>query len=350
MSKSDSKTRASGKPSAAKRVAVLYTSVRPQLEVPEKVREAEDLTSNAHAIQKALTGLGHAVRCFDFGDDVSGLVSKLRAFRPDVVFNLAEAPFGSYEKEPHAVALLELLGLPYTGNASFSLLACKNKAVTKDLLQAHGVPTPRYCVQATVPRKRLSLSFPVVVKPLRQDGSQGITDRSVVEHQAALRQSVAYVLENQRQEALVEEFVGGREFNVSVLGNGTDAAPYRVLPPGEYVYHSPRWRVCTFEAKWDEAHPSYAAVEAVYPARISSALRRKLEAITVQCARIFELTGYSRIDFRLDNDGQPQVLDVNPNPDVAPRMGMARAAETAGLAFPELLQEILLLGLARGKR
>jgi D-alanine-D-alanine ligase len=350
MSVSERRARTSPGPTTPSRVAVLFTSVHPESELPPKVREAEDLTENAQSVGKALAELGHTVRCFDFGDDVSGLLARLRPFRPDVVFNLAEAPLGCYEKEPHAAALLELLGLPYTGNSPFSLLSCKNKAVTKEMLRAHGVPTPQYCVQAKVPTKALPLSFPLVVKPLRQDGSLGITEDSVVEDQAGLRRSVAYVLENQRQEALVEEFLSGREFNVSVLGNGSATAPYRVLPPGEFVYHSPRWRVCTFDAKWDQTHPSYAAVEAVCPARIPVTLRRKLESLALQCSRIFELSGYSRIDLRLDSQGVPQVLDINPNPDLAPRMGMARAAESAGLSYSHFLQEILWAGLNRGVR
>jgi D-alanine-D-alanine ligase len=316
----------------------------------EKEKEAEDLTANAHAIEEVLSELGHAVRCLDFGMDVRTLISKLRSFRPEVVFNLAEAPLGAYEKEAHAAALLELLNLPYTGNSPFSLVSCKNKAVTKQILQAHDVPTPRFSVQRTVPTRRPALSFPAVVKPLRQDGSMGITDESVVENLAQLRRCVAYVLQNQRQEALVEEFLSGREFNVSLLGNGSASAPYRIFPPGEFVYHSPQWRVCTFVAKWDEAHPSYAAVEAVYPATISARLRRELERLTLECARVFELSGYTRVDFRLDSRGRPQVLDINPNPDLAPRMGMARAAESAGLCYADFIEEILRLGVERGPR
>jgi D-alanine-D-alanine ligase len=274
----------------------------------------------------------------------------LRSFRPDAVFNLAEGPLDCYEKEPHAAALLELLGFPYTGNGPTPLVLCKNKAVTKQILQGHGLPTPAFVVCDSLPKKQPALTYPVVVKPLRQDGSLGITDESVAVSFQELKRAVKYVLEAQHQEALVEEFVCGREFNVSLLGNGRAEAPYRVLPPGEFVYHSKRWRVCTFDAKWDEQHPSYAAVEAVYPASISRALFRQLEQISLECARIFELSGYARLDFRLDKDGVPQLLDVNPNPDVAPRMGMARAAETAGLNYAEFVHELLRLGLTKGKR
>ena len=332
------------------RVAVLYTAAGEITPLPEKVRLAEDLTANARMVQKTLQSAGHSVVCVPFGQDLSRLISELRRVRPSVVFNLAEGPMESYEKEPHATALLELLGLPYTGNGPLSLALCKNKARCKDLLEAQGVATPAFCVYDSVPKGRPSLPFPLVVKPLRQDGSLGITDQSVVRTTAELKRAVAELLQSQRQEALVEQFLPGREFNVSLLGNGTPDAAYRVLPPGEFLYHSPRWRVCTFDAKWDEQHPSYAAVEAVCPARLSARLRKELETMTIAAARVFELSGYARLDFRLDAEGRPQLFDVNPNPDLAPRMGIARAAEAAGFSYPEFLEEIVRLGLSKGFR
>src|ERR1041385_8302066 len=131
----------SGPAPAAQRVAVLYTSALSAGNLSRKEKEAEELTGNAHAIKDALAGLGHTVCCVDFGADPAALIARLRKARPDVVFNLAEAPFGCYEKEAHAAGLLELLGLPYTGNSPVSLVSCKNKAFTKEILQARGVPT-----------------------------------------------------------------------------------------------------------------------------------------------------------------------------------------------------------------
>lgn len=335
-----------------KRVAVLYTPAAETLaDAPEKVREAEDLTANAHAVAKALReGKGHQTRCFDFGNDLGGLAARLRRWRPDIVFNLAEAPLGAYEKEAHAAAFLELLGFPYTGNGPAPLVICKDKALAKERMQAAGLPTPQFRVFDTVPKKTPKLRFPLVVKPLRQDGSLGITEQSVANNPSQLRTAVSLVLEQQRQEALVEEFLCGREFNVSVLGNGSEQAPYRAFPPGEYVYHSKQWRVCTFDAKWDERHPSYAAVEGVYPARVASRLQRHLEKLSVRCARLFALSGYSRIDLRLDHNGVAHVLEVNPNPDLAPRMGMARAVESGGLEYAAFVEEILKAGWLQGIR
>ena len=337
-----------GRNVGTRRVAVLYTTVVDAL--AEDVRQTADLAATGEAVTATLRTLGHAVQPFDFGHDAAGLSAELRAFAPDVVFNLAERPMSSYEKEAHAAALLELLHLPYTGNGPWSLALCKNKAVTKQILLAHGVPTPLFQVFSRVPDRVPELAFPLMVKPLTEDGSLGIAEQSVVANREELRERVAFLHEHHGQHSLVEEFLGGREFSMTVLGNGTSEEPHRVLPPGELVYHSEQWRVCTFQAKWDEDHPSYTAVEARYPAKVTTALRRRLERLTLDCARIFEIRGYARIDFRLNDQNEPCVLEVNPNPDLAPGAGMTRTAQTAGMDYGQFLQEILTLGLAAGVR
>lgn len=333
------------------RIAVLFTSAdRPSTEISADERESGDLSTTADAVSGALRGFGHSVRKIEFGNDTRKLVARLSAWRPDIVFNLAEGPLDAYAKEPHAAALLELLGLPYTGNGPVPLALCKDKGLTKRILLAHGLPTPRFQVCSTRPPTKTTLTFPLVVKPLLEDGSLGIAEESVVANQEELQSRVSAVIAQHRQKVLVEEFVGGREFNVVVLGNGTAGDPYHALPPGEYVYHSDRWRICTFAAKWDVDHPSYAAIEACYPARISAALRHPLKHLALECARIFELTGYARMDFRLNGAGDPQILDINPNPDLLPDAGTARTGQLTGWSYPEFLQQIVRLGLARGVR
>lgn len=330
------------------RIAVLYTTV--DYALAEQLRETVDLAETATSVADALRSLGHSVRGLTLGGDAIKLATELKAFAPDIVFNLAERPLDCYQKEPHAAALLELLNIPYTGNGPLALALCKDKAVTKQILLAHGVPTPRFRVFSRAPHRTAGLAFPLMVKPLTEDGSLGIAEESIVTDRKELRQRVAFLRKEQAQDALVEEFVGGREFSVTVLGNGTSEAPYRVLPPGELVYHSDRWRVCTFEAKWDEAHPSYAAVEACYPAKLSGKLRRALERLTLDCARIFDLSGYARIDIRLNGHSEPCVLEINPNPNLSPGAGIARTAESAGMTYAGFLQEIVRLGLAGGVR
>lgn len=334
---------------APRRVAVLFTSVESALsDVREELRESMDLALNAATVAGALVSAGVDARPVPFGLDPGALCTALRDC--DAVFNLSEGPLDCPQKEPHGAALLELLRLPYTGNGPVALSLCNDKALAKSLVAGAGIATPRHRLYDAPPRGKSGLRFPVIVKPAREDGSSGINEDSVVDGDAALRRRVAHVLDAFRQEALAEEFVGGREFNVAVLGNGTPSDPHRALPPGELAYDDPAWRVCSYESKWDPAHPAYDAIRPVVPARIPAGLRSRLQRAALACAARFGLRGYARVDFRLDGDGVPNVLEVNPNPDIAPDAGMARAAAASGLPYTALIAEILRLGVALGAR
>jgi len=333
------------------RVAVLYTSVFEALkDVKAEAREDMDLALNAKSVEEALRSGGHDAWTHAFGKDPGELISGLRSSGAEAVFNLSECPNLSPEKELHACALLELLRLPYTGNGPLALGICNSKALAKQVMIANGISTPRFRLYTCDPAGEPGLSYPLVVKPANEDGSAGITEDSVVADLAGLRRQVNWLREGFRQDSLVEEFVDGREFNVGVLGNGTEADPYRSLPPAELVYRNPRWRLCTYESKWDSAHPSYAEIAPVCPAEAKQETTARLSEITLACARIFGLTGYARVDFRMNAGGELLVLEVNPNPDIAPDAGMARAARAAGLPYPDLIAEILRLGLALGAR
>lgn len=337
---------------AGKKVAVLYTSVEESLAgvLDPKMRESMDLAVSARTVTDALGSQGVAARYFSFGRDIVALAESFRSFGADAVFNLSECPLNSAQKEPHGAAFLELLKLPYTGNGPMALAVCNNKALTKRILSSHGITTPAFRLFASPPQRHSGLAFPVIVKPSKEDGSAGITEESVVDDEAGLKERVAHVVEKYNQEALVEEYVGGREFNVAVLGNGTPEDPYRAFPPAELVYRNRKWRVCSFESKWDPHHPSFAEIAPQCPADISEGMRAGLTEMTVKCSRIFGLCGYSRVDFRTNMNGKLFVLEVNPNPDISPDAGLARAARTEGLSYEALVLEILRLGLARGAR
>ncbi len=337
---------------AGKNVAVLYTSVEESLAgvTDAKMRETMDLAVSARAVTDGLNESGVAARIVPFGKDIVALAESFRSIGADAVFNLSECPLNSAQKEPHAAAFLELLRLPYTGNGPMPLAVCNDKALTKRILASHGISTPGFRLYSDVPRELSGLAFPVIVKPSREDGSAGITEDSIVEDEGGLQGRVARVIERYGQEALAEEFVGGREFNVAVLGNGTPENPFRTFPPAELVYRNRRWRICSFESKWDPGHPSYAEIAPQCPAGVSDELRAGLTALTIECARVFRLCGYSRVDFRTDGNGKLFVLEVNPNPDISPDAGLARAARAGGLSYEALILEILRLGLARGVR
>ncbi|HEY5577130.1 MAG TPA: hypothetical protein VIK46_02285 [Deferrimonas sp.] len=333
------------------RVAVLYTSVFESIrDVKEENREDMDLAVSAKAVVDALATGGHDAFPVTFGKDPGELISRLRSSGAEAVFNLSECPYLSPEMELHACALLELMRLPYTGNGPLALGVCNSKALTKQLLVANGIPTPRSRLYTSDPGGDPDIPYPLVVKPANEDGSAGITEDSFVQDLAGLRRQVRWLKEVIFQDALAEEYVGGREFNVGVLGNGTAADPHRPLPPAELVYRNPRWRLCTHESKWDSTHPSYAEIAPVCPADAPPELAARLSELTLECARIFGLAGYARADFRMNAEGELFVLEVNPNPDISPDAGMARAARAAGLPYTDLVLEILRLGVALGAR
>lgn len=333
------------------RVAVLYTSVFEALkDVKTDIREDMDLAINARSVTEALRSAGHDAWTHTFGKDPEELISGLRSSGAEAVFNLSECPNLSPEKELHACALLELLRLPYTGNGPLALGICNSKAVAKQLMIANGIRTPRFRLYACEPAGDPALSYPLIVKPANEDGSAGITEDSVVADLAGLRRQVKWLKEGFRQDSIAEEFVAGREFNVGVLGNGTAADPHRSLPPAELVYRNPRWRLCTYDSKWNSKHPSYAEIAPVCPAEAPPETVARLSEITLACARVFGLSGYARVDFRMNAEGDLFVLEVNPNPDISTDAGMPRAARAAGLTYPDFILEILRLGLALGAR
>ena len=335
----------------ASRVAVLYTSVFEAIkDVREEIREDMDLAVSARAVAEALCAGGYDALPLAFPKDIGDLVAALRAREADVVFNLSECPQLTPEKELHACALLELMRMPYTGNGPLALGICNSKSLTKQLLIANGIPTPRFRLFASEPEEEPGLAYPLVVKPANEDGSAGITEDSFVRDLEGLRRQVRWLKDGFRQDSLVEEYAGGREFNVGVLGNGTAVDPHRSLPPAELVYRNPRWKLCTYESKWDATHPSYAEIAPVCPAEVEPDLLSRLTEIALRCARIFRLAGYARVDFRENDAGELLVLEVNPNPDISPDAGLARAARAAGLSYPDLVLEILRLGLALGPR
>jgi D-alanine-D-alanine ligase len=314
------------------RVAVLYTSVFEALkEVREEIREDMDLEVNARLLAEVLGVCGHEAWPHAFGKDTAELVSAFGVMRPDAVFNLSECPFLSPEKEMHACALLELLRLPYTGNGPLTLGICNSKSLTKQILVANGIPTPPFRLYTAEPARDPDIPYPLVVKPANEDGSAGITEDSFVRDLEGLRRQVKWLKDGFRQDALA-------------------ADPHRSLPPAELVYRNPRWRLCTYESKWDSTHPSYAEIAAVCPAEGAPEMLERLSRTALECARIFRLVGYARVDFRMDERGDLYVLEVNPNPDISPDAGMPRAARAAGIPYPELVGEILRLGIALGSR
>jgi D-alanine-D-alanine ligase len=299
------------------------------------------ILSAVRDVETALRQRDQVVERVTITRDLAALQRFIRRFRPQVIFNLCERINNDARLEKNAIALYEILGKHFTGNGALALALCQRKSLAKQLLRAARIPTPEFTVATLQNADSLHFGLPAIVKPLHEDGSCGITMRSVVKSSKALRSRVQFVLRRYRQPALVEAFIAGREFQVSLLGNhdpkilGVAQLSYRGLPRN-YP------KICSYSAKWDPTSKYYTHTNPVIPAGITPSLQTRIEQLAAEVFRLFDLRGYARIDLRV-RGGKPYVIDINPNPDISADAGFARAATTAGLAYPDLVARIVEL-------
>ena len=300
----------------------------------------------ARAIAEALVRAGFAAHEIPSGDDVMSLVHRLEEFGPDLIFNVCESFQGESGLEAAIASLLEMLQIPFTGNDPLALAMAHDKVRCKELLRSGGLPVPEWRVfpRAGPLADLTGLTPPLIVKPRSEDGSHGLSAASVcASPEAALRQA-ARVAALWRQDCLIEEFLPGREFNVGVLFDGL------MLPASEIEYQLPAGlpNLVTYEAKWIPGSVYDQGTPVRCPAaNVGEVLAERLGALALQAYRLIGCRDYARIDIRLDARGDPRILEVNPNPDLSPDAGLARAAAKGGLHYDELISRIASSAIAR---
>ncbi|MEM1550623.1 MAG: ATP-grasp domain-containing protein [Candidatus Bathyarchaeia archaeon] len=323
--------------------------------LPTKTHYGEDIDYLAEieildqvkAVQNALINLGFDYNIFPIKDDLEEVIRTLKAYRPDVVINLAEGYMGDSRFEMHIPSILELLGIPYTGSTPLTLGLCKDKGLAKSILRANGIITPKYLVMERF-RRPEGLSFPLIVKPLREDASIGITRRSFVRNLRELETQVKYINVVYRQPAIVEEYISGREFNVSIIGN---KGPF-ALSISEIIFEfEEEPRIVDYAAKWLKNSEEYAKTKPVCPAEIREELKHNIEDGAFKAYRVLGCRDYARVDVRLENKtGIPYVLEVNPNPDISPEAGFVRSLKAAGISFEDFIMKIISFALSRANK
>lgn len=299
----------------------------------------------AKAVVEALQQLDHQAVLVPLAADLGDFIQRLQTHAPDVIFNLCEGFWGNSRQEMNIAGVFELLGLPFTGSPALTLGLTQDKVRTKSLLLQKGLATPAF--RLALPGAKLpkfdGLHFPLIVKPAREDASQGIEAASVVDNLKALTERIDYIHKTYQQPALVEEFIVGRELNITVLGD----EKLKVLPVAEITFAAslPRPLVC-FDSKWTPDSDAYKGTKPVCPARLSSREQLLVSMIAMRAARLLGCRDYARVDIRL-RKFTPYILEINANPDISPAAGVARAAAADGLSYPRLIKHILESALKR---
>ncbi len=273
--------------------------------------------------------------------DVRKLIHDLSS-PPPLIFNLCEGFRGKANYEMHVAALLELLGIPFTGNTAKALGIAQDKDLTKRILMASGIPTPRWMTyKGGDMSDYFLLSFPLIVKPAREDASAGIGRRNVVEDKESLFQVARDLFEHYHQPILIEEFLPGREFSVSLLEIHKELHPLPISEISLKDLEKDGPAIVSYEAKWIEDSPEYQLTPSICPAPVSSALGQTLRTLAIETWKILGGKDYGRVDFRLDREGVPYVLEFNPNPDISLQAGFPKALNAAEIPYEEFLKILI---------
>ncbi|MCJ7552436.1 MAG: ATP-grasp domain-containing protein [Ignavibacteriaceae bacterium] len=277
--------------------------------------------------------------------------NRFRELQPDIVFNIAEGAYG-VSRETQIPAMLDMLQIPYTGSDALTLGICLDKARTKEILSYYGIQNAKFKVADNIDDiKNLSFDFPLMVKPVCEGSSKGIYSSSFVRNEHELYSEVNRITNEYNQSALIEEFLPGREFTIAILGNGSDT---RILPIIEIVYDRyPEGIVplYSYEAKWilDTKESEFDVFDC--PANIDPVLEEKIKRIALDTYNILRCKDWSRVDVRLDKNGEPSVIEINPLPGIIPdpteNSSFPKAARVAGMTYEDMINSVLYAAAQR---
>ncbi len=294
----------------------------------------------------ALHELGHTVGHLAIFDDLDLLQQKLQSFEPDVIFNLADQFKNNRAFDQHIVSYLAMRGVPFTGCGSTGLTLCKHKGISKKILSYHRIHTPDFVTIArgkkfARPRR---LKFPILVKPLKEEASLGISQASFVEADEQFKERVQFIHEKYDNDVIAEEYIEGRELYVSLLGNHRLQAfairelVFQEVPPDEP-------KIATYKAKWDEEYRKRWGLQNRFAEGLDPAVVANIEQVCKRIYHLLTIDGYARLDLRLNARNEVHFIEANPNPMLAADEDFAQSALKSGLSYPQLIERIVRLGL-----
>jgi D-alanine-D-alanine ligase len=317
---------------------------------PASVDAGTDITSEPwrteYDVISTLTAMGHEVQALGVHDDLGEIRRLATEWKPHIAFNLLEGFDDITVFDQNVVSHLELLKLAYTGCNPRGMLLARDKSLSKKLLAYHRIPMPEFEVfRIGRPIRRAKrLSFPLMVKSLTQEASIGISQASVVDSDEKLKERVTFIHESIRTAAIVEQYIEGRELYVGVLGNQL----LQALPVWELFFTNMpdgAKRIATDRVKWSVKYQKKYGIDSGPARELADPKSEQLQHLCKRAYRALELSGYARIDLRLDEAGNPWVIEANPNPQIARGEDFAASAEKAGISYETVLQRIINLGL-----
>ena len=334
---------------APKSLRILLLCHRDLVPPEDEAAATEDVleeTETERDVLRALRALGHKVEVVGLYDELTPLREAVRRFRPHLAFNLLEEFYDEAIYDYNIVAYLELLRVPYTGCNPRGMVLGRDKALSKKVLSYHRVKVPKFGVlrRGRKIHRAAGLEFPLIVKSLTEDASLGISEASVVSSDDKFKERVEFIHRRVQTPAIIEQYIKGREVYVTVLGH----ARLQVLPPWELCFKGLREeapKIATRRAKWDKAYKERRGLHLKAAEGFDAPQRAHLERLSKRIYRSLSLSGYARIDFRIQQDGTPYFLEANPNPDISSDAESASAALSVGVSYEELIQQIVRLGL-----
>ncbi len=308
--------------------------------------QTEDWKTEA-GVLAALRELGHTVEHLALFDDLDLLRQKIQSFGPDVIFNLADQFRNNRAFDQNIVSILAMYGIPFTGCGSTGLTLCKHKGISKKILSYHRIHTPAFVIIARGRRiaRPKQLRFPILVKPLKEEASLGISQASFVENDDQFRERVQFIHEKYDNDVIAEEYIDGRELYVSILGNHRlQVFPIRELVFKEVPPDEPK--IATYKAKWDEEYRRRWGLQNQFAEELDPGVIRNIEAVCRRIYHLLTIDGYARLDLRLNAANELYFIEANPNPILAADEDFALSALKSGLSYPQLVERIVRLGLA----
>jgi len=295
---------------------------------------------------RALKANGYEVRLLGLYNDIVPLFEEVKEFKPDVVFNMVEVFDNKTHFDKNIGAVLDLIGVPYTGASAEDMFICNDKALSKKILRYHRLRVARFHTFYRGHRvwHPKTIKLPAIVKPLSEEASRGISQASVVDSGEAFIERIKFIHENMKNDAIAEEYIEGRELYVSVMGSKRlTVFPPREMKFGQLPEDEPR--IATYKAKWDDNYRDRWGIKSVFAGKLADGVPERINDVCKRAYRALNLHSFIRFDIRVTPEGRVYIIEPNANPCIAKIDEVAQSAEKVGISYDQLIRKIVQMAL-----